>query len=246
MMAVPKPTDLVALQSDLAGLIDLVRERRVSPDTIIAAEYAERLAGYLARDPAPGMASFLTIELFGSLIELVALLILLKSARLLEIIFPTGPTEAERESVLLRIRQKAEELREELRLSTLPLPPGAGMGMGSDETGDVSRDTGHEAYVYVSLTEIAEAFENILALETSVPMNLVLETVTLEAILRKLRVFFLGGATATLQEIWGDQPIERCVTLLASLEMARTKELRLEQDRQFGDVRLVRVSISRV
>lgn len=238
-------TPFVELKASLDALIDLLRaedeEKRenLAIETSVSA-YTERLMRVIGHLPdAPG-----AIDLSSDLMDLVALLVLLKSTRLLERVLRPAEDAGARAQLMRLIREKAKALRMEIDARWLPLEPlrppreYAAPGDGAPAT------SGGPRFEWISFDEIADSLDQVLAEMERPPHQIHMEKPTVEEMVERLLAILRERAQIVLQRVWGGDAGGRVAAFLAVLDLAFRKKIRIEQSEPYAGVGILRAEMS--
>ncbi|MBI2062049.1 MAG: hypothetical protein HYT87_20240 [Nitrospirae bacterium] len=180
------------------------------------------------------------IELACDLLELVALLILLKSTRLVERLGRSPDDPAAREILLKHILEKARALRDEIDVRLLPVRPVPPPGRYGEVLAEGGSDTGGPRMEWVSFEELADSLDQILSELESRPHEVQMDRPTVREMIEKLLALLAARTRFILQAVWGIERAERVTAFLAALDLTYQRKARIEQREAGGDVYVTR------
>lgn len=230
---------LVHLKGRLEALVDVLRgaieeTREGAALTTVIADYARELTSLATALPPVPRA----LELASDLIELVSLMILLKSVRLLERI-ARPPDDPDARAVLLRlIKAKAEALREEIDVRLLPVRPVPRPGLWGAEP-MAGRAVSGSSYEVISLDEIADSLDQVLSEIESTPHAVHMDRPTVAEVIERVLILLSEKTRIVLQRVWGEAAGERVAYFLACLQLAFGKRVVLEQEHPGCDLVMI-------
>lgn len=228
---------LVVLKGRLEALIDLLRDaaeekREEAAWSTIATSYAGELS--LLAEVLPSVPR--ALELASDLIELVALLVLLKSVRLIERLARPAEDPDARAALLRLIKTKAEALREEIDIRLLPVRPVPRPGLWGAAGPAGRAGAGVPSYEVVSLDEMADALEQVLSEIESAPHAVRMDHPTVAEVIERVLILLSEKARIVLQRVWGEAAGERVAHFLACLQLAFEGRVILEQEQPGFDL----------
>lgn len=232
------------LRRSLDAIIELLRAADEDQRENLAVEtsvstYAERLCHLLGSlSDAPE-----ALDIVSELMDLIALLILLKSARLVEKLLRPPNDEAARAALMRVIRERARALRDEIDARWLPLEPLRPPSEQAEAAGPGPGAQDEVRYEWVSFDEIADTLDQVLGEMERTPHEVRMERPTVQEMIEKLLALLRNGSALVLQQIWGREPLERVAALLATLDLAFRKKVRIEQTEPGAEVYVLAVKL---